>query len=135
MNSRPGAVTFVGIMMFIGAGAYLAGAIVNLFLWLRPDQVQTWYGQPISDWYWVINGGLNLVLVVGFAWIGRMALAGDYAAGVTVNMLAVINLVFAFFSLLHGYGWVALAVSIIVLIANNTAAAQAYYRRNLPAAA
>lgn len=120
--------------MFVGAAAYLAGAVLDLILWLRPDQVQTWFGQPISDWYWVINGAFNILLVIGFTWIGRQALAGDYAASVTVTMLAVLTLVFSFFNILHGYGWVTMAVAIVVLIANNTASAQAYYRRSLPAA-
>ena len=131
MEKRPGTVTFVGIMMFVGAAAYLVGAVIDLFLWLRPDQVQTWFGQPISDWYWVINGTLNVLLFVGFLWIGRLALAGDYGASITVTMLAVLNLIFSFFNILHGYGWVTLAVSVAVLVANNTSSAQAYYRRNL----
>lgn len=131
MEKRPGTVTFVGIMMFVGAAAYLVGAVIDLFLWLRPDQVQTWFGQPISDWYWVINGTLNVLLFVGFLWIGRLALAGDYGASITVTMLAVLNLIFSFFNILHGYGWVTLAVSVAVLVANNTSSAQAYYRHNL----
>lgn len=135
MTKRPGAVTFVGIMMFIGAFGYLLGTIVDIYLWLQPEEAQTWYGARISDWYWIMNGLLNAILVVGFIWIGRLALRGDYAAGMTVNLLAIINLIFSFFNLFHGYGVITLLISVVVLVANNSKAAQDFYKRSLPASA
>jgi len=131
-GKRPGAVTFASICMFIGAAGYLAGFIIDIFLIIQPDEKQLFYNNQVSDWYFVINALLDAALVVGFIWIGRMALAGDYGAGMTINLLAIINLVFSLFNIFHGYGWITLIVSVLVLILNNTAAAQNWYRQGLP---
>lgn len=134
MMSRPATATFAAVMMFIGALGYAAGVAINLTLLLRPNDVQLLYGASVSDWFWIINGTLDAILVVGFIWVGRMALRGDYGAGMTITLLAVLNIFFSLFKLGHLYGWVVLAVSVAVLAANMTASAQAWYRRGLPVA-
>ncbi len=134
MMSRPASVTFASAMMFIGALGYAIGVVINLTLLMRPDEAQLLYGAPVSDWFWIINGTLDAILVVGFIWVGRMALRGDYGAGMTITLLAVLNIFFALFKLGHLYGWLILAVSVAVLAANLTASAQAWYRRGLPVA-
>ena len=130
-TGRPGAVTFAAIMMFLASIGYAVGAVVCIWLLLNP-QDQTFYGREVSDWFWVFQGILDVALFIGFIWIGRMALRGDYSAGMTITMLAVLNIFFSLFSLLHIYGAVELALSVAVLIANLTPAAQGWYRRNLP---
>jgi hypothetical protein len=129
--SRPGSVTFVSFMMFVGGVAYLFGAALNVYLWFQPGEVQLFYGAEVSDWYWVINGLLSLFLGVAFIWVGRLALAGDYSAGLTITMLAIINIVFSLFNLFSGYGWVTLLVSILVLALNQSRSAQDWYRRSI----
>ena len=131
-GARPGTVTFSAWMMFLGALGYLIGFAVNIFLIIQPDEQQLFYGHAASDWYWVIMALLDATLVVGFIWVGRMALAGDYGAGMTITLLALINLVFSFFNIFQGYGWFTLFVSIAVLIANNTRSAQGWYQSHLP---
>ena len=128
--ARPGAVTFAAIMMFLASVGYAVGAVVCIWLLVNP-QDQTFYGREVSDWFWVFQGVLDVALFIGFIWIGRMALRGDYSAGLTITMLAVLNIFFSLFSLLHIYGAVELALSVAVLIANLTPAAQGWYRRNL----
>lgn len=131
---RPGSVTVVGILMIIAGIAYLVGAAINVWLWVQPGEAQLFFGGGISDWYWVVNGVLSLFLGLAFIWVARLAMAGDYGASVTITMLAIINIVFSLFNIFHGYGWVTLAVSIVVLGLNQGRAAQDYYRQGLPVA-
>ena len=131
MDRRPGSVTFVAIMMFVAAVAYAFGAVWNFVLWLAPEEQQLFYGRAISDWYWVVNGSLSLLLAVLFVWVARMAMRGDYAAGMTITMLAILNIVFSLFNIFHGYGWVTLAVSVLILVANQSAASQSWYAQSL----
>jgi hypothetical protein len=132
VDRRPGTVTFAAVMMVVAAVGYAVGFVFNFFLLMRPDQVQTWYGQPISDWYWVINAALDGILVIGFLWVASMAVRGDYGAGMTITLLAILNIVFSLFKLGHIYGWIVLVASIAVLVANQSGSAQAWYRRSLP---
>ena len=132
MTQRPTSVTFAAIMMFIGSVGYAIGVVINLVMLFNPGEQQLLFGSSVTDWYWIINGGLDAVLVVGFIWVGRMALRGDYGAGMTITLLAVLNIVFSMFRLGHIYGWVTLAISIAVLAANMSASAQDWYRAHLP---
>ena len=132
-SQRPGVVTFAAVMMFLAAIGYAVGAAVCIWLLVHP-QDQTFYGREVSDWFWVFQGILDVALFVGFIWIGRLALRGDYSAGMTITMLAVLNIFFSLFSLLHVYGIVEMVLSFAVLAANLTPAAQAWYGRRLPSA-
>jgi len=131
--TRPRAVTFAAIMMFVAAVGYAVGVVVCIWLLANP-QDQPFYGREVSDWFWVFQGALDLALVFGFVWIARLALRGDYGAGMTITMLAALNIFFSLFSFLHVYGAVELVLSVAVLVANLTPQAQAWYVRNLPTA-
>ena len=128
MDKRPPAITVVFVLMMVAAAGYLVGTGLNLFFLFQPEEQQQWFSRPVSDWYFVINAVLDAVLFIGFVWIGRLALRGDYGAGMTVTMLAVINLVFSTFSLIYGYGWVTMLASLAVLVVNTSKPAQAWYR-------
>ena len=131
-GARPGSVTFSAVMMFLGALAYAAGVVINIVMLMRPEQQQLLFGATVTDWYWIINGSLDAILVIGFIWVGRMALRGDYGAGMTITLLAALNIMFSMFRLGHVYGWVTLAISIAVLAANMSSSAQDWYRAHLP---
>ena len=131
---RPLAVTFAAVVMLVAAVGYAVGVGVCIWLLVNP-QDQSFYGREVSDWFWVFQGALNLALVFGFVWIARLALRGDYGAGMTITMLAALNIFFSLFSLLHIYGAVELVLSVAVLIANLTPRARAWYVRNLPTVA
>jgi len=131
--ARPRAVTFAAIMMFVAAVGYAVGVVVCIWLLANP-QDQSFYGREVSDWFWVFQGALNLALVFGFIWVARLALRGDYGAGMTITMLAALNIFFSLFSLPHIYGAVELALSVAVLVANLTPRARAWYVRNIPTA-
>lgn len=130
--SRPTTVVFVTAMMYVGSFVYAVGVVINLIMFFRPDEVQLLFGSPVNDWYWIINGSLDFILVIGFAWVARMAYRGDYGAGMTISLLAVLNIVFSMFRLGHIYGWITLAISIAVLAANLSSSAQDWYRAHLP---
>ncbi len=132
IGQRPATVTFAAIMMYLGSVAYAVGVVINIYMLMHPDEQQLLFGSAVTDWYWIINGGLDFVLVIGFAWVARMALRGDYGAGMTITLLAVLNIVFSMFRLGHVYGWVTLAISIAVLAANMSSTAQDWYRAHLP---
>ena len=128
MEKRPPAITVVFVLMMVAAAGYLVGTGLNLWFLFQPEEQQQWFSRPMSDWYFAINAVLDAVLFIGFVWIGRLALRGDYGAGMTVTMLAVINLVFSAFSLVYGYGWVTMLASLAVLVVNTSKPAQAWYR-------
>jgi ABC-type Na+ efflux pump permease subunit len=130
---RPKSVVFASAMMYFGAFMYAVGVVINLTMLFRPEQVQLLFGSPVNDWYWVVNASLDFILVIGFAWVARMAYRGDYGAGMTISLLAVLNIVFSMFRLGHVYGWITLAISIAVLAANLSSSAQDWYRAHLPA--
>lgn len=133
IGQRPASVTFAAIMMYVGSFMYAVGVVINIIMLMRPAEQQLLFGSTVTDWYWIINGGLDFVLVIGFAWVAMMALRGDYGAGMTITLLAVLNIVFSMFRLGHIYGWVTLAISVAVLVANMSSSAQEWYRSHLPA--
>ena len=133
IGQRPASVTFAAIMMYVGSFMYAVGVVINIIMLMRPAEQQLLFGATVTDWYWIINGGLDFVLVIGFAWVAMMALRGDYGAGMTITLLAVLNIVFSMFRLGHIYGWVTLAISVAVLVANMSSSAQEWYRSHLPA--
>lgn len=125
---RPASVSFAAAMMFLGALGYVVALGIHLYLVFQPGESQLFYSQPAPDIYWILMACLDFVLAVGFVWIGRLALRGDGGAGMTINLLAIINLVFSLFSILQGVGWATLVISVLVLIANNTSSARAWYQ-------
>lgn len=131
-TSAPGTIVGTAVFMAIGALGYLAGAVFSIWLLMQPAEAQLLYGAAVGDWYWVLNAALDGILVIAFLWLARYAIRGDYGAGMTITLLAILNLFFALFRLGHGYGWVAIAVSIVVLLLNNSPSAQAWYRSHLP---
>ena len=130
---RPSSVVFASVMMYVGSFMYAVGVVINLTLFFRPEQVQLLFGSSVNDWYWIVNASLDFILVIGFAWVARMAYRGDYGAGMTITLLAVLNIVFSMFRLGQIYGWITLAISLAVLAANLSSSAQAWYRAHLPA--
>lgn len=127
---RPASVSFAAAMMFLTAVGYVALLGIHLYLVFQPGEAQLFYSQPASDWYWILQAILDVVLIFGFTWIGILAMRGDAGAGMTINLLALINLVFSLFNILQGVGWATLVISVLVLIVNNSPSAKNWYRSN-----
>lgn len=125
--ARPGTVTAVAVLCYFGAVLKLITVVAFVILAFRPGQVQRLFGAPVSDWYWIVSAVLALLLALIYAWIARRELVGDPQAWALVNVIAVINIAFAFFELASGAGWVAIAVNAVVLILNNTNASRQYF--------
>ena len=132
MDRAPATVVATAIAMCIGALGYVVGAGYSVWLLMEPAEAQLLYGASVGDWYWILNAGLDLLLAIAFAWLASQALRGNYGAGMTITLLAVLNIVLALFRLGHVYGWVALVVSVVVLALNNSPSALAWYRSRLP---
>lgn len=126
-RSRPGTVTAVAVLFVLGALVQFFTSIVCVVLVFRPGDVQQFFGAPVSDWYWILTATLSFILALIYLWVAQQQLAGSPEAWLLVNILAIINIIFAFFQIASGTGWVALAVNAIALILNNTAASRNYF--------
>ncbi|MFZ1362628.1 MAG: hypothetical protein WAS05_06820 [Candidatus Nanopelagicales bacterium] len=127
-GKRPGTVTLIAILIFLAGIIQLIATAVAIVLIFQPGDVQHLHGQPVSDWYWVLTAVLSFIMALIYFWIAKGALRGDAEAWMLINILAVINIVFALFQLAFGTGWFSLVINIIVLIINNTQNARAWYR-------
>lgn len=125
---RPGSVTAVAVLVFIGALLQFVAAGAAIFLALRPGEVQQLFSQPITDWYWWMTAILSLILGVIYIWIGRGLLTGDPQAWLLVNVLTVINMIFALFQIPFGTGWLALVLGAVILIMNNTMSSRTWFQ-------
>lgn len=133
-SRRPASVSFAAAMMFLGALGYLVGLGIHIYLIFQPGEAQLFYSQTAPDIYWILMACLDAFLMIAFVWIGMLAMRGDPSAGMTINLLALINLVWSLFNILQGFGWATLVISVLVLIVNNTSSARAWYRAGTPLA-
>lgn len=127
-GKRPGTITIIAVLIFLAGILQLIATAVAIILIFQPGDVQHLHGQPVSDWYWVLTAVLSFIMALIYFWIAKGALRGDAEAWMLINILAVINIVFALFQLAFGTGWFSLILNIIVLIINNTQKARAWYR-------
>ncbi len=125
---RPPNVTAVGVLVIIGAVLQFLAAIATVILALRPGDLQQLFGASVSDWYWFTSGLLSLVLGLIYIWIARGVFLGNSQAWMLVNLLAIINLVFAVFEIPVGTGWAAIFLNVVILLLNNTAGAREWFQ-------
>jgi len=129
---RPGGVTIVAVLIFIAA---IVNLIVGIALILSPigenPVVVNSLGKEssIPTLWLIMNGVLALLLGLIYIWLGRMTLAGSQGAHVLIQVLAVINIVFALFRLSDSSGWAAIVVNGLILILVNTAGAKQWFTR------
>ncbi|MEI2728410.1 MAG: hypothetical protein V9E85_04820 [Candidatus Nanopelagicales bacterium] len=128
MQKRPGAVLAVAILVFVGAIVQFLTALIAIILAIRPGEAQELFSQPVSDWYWVLTAVLSFILGMIYVWIGRGMLAGDPQSWMLVNILAIINVVFALFQLPTGNGWTAFFLNLVILGLNNTGASKRWFQ-------
>lgn len=127
-GKRPGTITIIAILVFLAGIIQLIATAAAIVLIFKPGDVQHLHGQPVSDWYWVLTAILSFIMALIYFWIAKGAMRGGAEAWMLINILSVINIVFALFQLAFGTGWVSLAINVIVLIINNTQNARAWYR-------
>lgn len=129
---RPGTVVVTAILVFIIGLMNLLAAGVAVYLATRPGEVETLYGAPASDWIFWFDALMSFLLFLIYIWLGFGQLKGSAQAWMTVNLLMFINIVFAFFQLFYGTGFVTIFFCLLVLILNNARGAKAYFMSNLP---
>lgn len=127
-GKRPATVLAVAVLVFIGAIIQFVTAAIAIILAIRPGEDQQLFSQPVSDWYWVMTAVLSFILGLIYIWIGRGMLAGDAQSWMLVNILAIINIVFAFFQLPTGNGWTAFFLNLVILLVNNTGDSKRWFR-------
>ncbi len=111
----------------VGAILQFLAAASAVVLALRPGTVQHLFGASVSDWYWITSAILSLILGLIYLWIAKGVFRGNSQAWMLVNLLAIINLVFAVFQISVGIGWAAIFLNVIILVMNNTASARAWF--------
>jgi hypothetical protein len=119
--TRPFGVVFVAILLVLGALFNLILGFMLIFAIWEPRDIANATVNVGGFWLFV-SGALSIVLALIYLWISRLALAGSQTAYVLINFLAIINIIFALFSLPIGWGMIAL--NVLVLIAVNTANAK-----------
>lgn len=129
---RPGTVVVVAIALMLMGVLNLIAAGAALFLALKPGESETLYGSATSDWVWYFSALMSFVLFLIFIWLAKGQLKGSAQSWMIVNVLAVINIFFAFFQLFYGTGFITIILALIVLALNNARGAKDYFMSNLP---
>lgn len=127
-GKRPGTITLIAVLIFIAGFIQLIATAAAIVLIFKPGDAQLLHGQPVSDWYWILTAVLAFIMALIYFWISKGALRGDAEAWMLINILVIINIVFALFQLAFGTGWISLVVNLLVLIINNTHKARDWYR-------
>lgn len=127
---RPFTVTLV--MFFIGLSAILNLVFGTLLMFAIFGENPT-FTDPLGNQHtisgaWLFfNGAITFILGLMYLWLIRMSAIGSATAQVIIQMLAVINLVFAIFNL--PYGWYTILLSSIVLILVSNHKATLWFRQ------
>lgn len=127
-GKRPGTITLLAALIFFAGILQLIATVVAIVLIFRPGDVQQLHGAPVSDWYWVLTAVLSFIMALIYFWIAKGAMNGNAEAWMLINILAIINIIFALFQLAFGTGWISLLLNVIVLVINNTAKARSWYQ-------
>ena len=134
VTRRPAGVTFVAILIFlaalynIGLGIWMIISPIGSNPTIPGTTDQSGNGVQIPGWWLILNGALALLLGLIYLWLGQMTLVGSQSAQVLIQVLCVINIVFALFRL--PYGWIGLALNVVILIIVSTGSAKAWFSRN-----
>lgn len=129
---RPGTVVVVAIALVLIGLLNLFAAGGALYLALQPGETQTLYGGNTSDWVWYFSALMSFILFLIFVWLAKGQLKGSAQSWMIVNVLAVINIFFAFFQLFYGTGFITILLALLVLALNNARGAKDYFMSNLP---
>lgn len=83
----------------------------------------------IGGGWLVFNGIITFILGLLYLWLIRLTAAGSATAQVIIQMLSVINIVFAIFNL--PYGWYTILLSTIILLLVSSAKATMWFRQTV----
>jgi hypothetical protein len=81
----------------------------------------------IGGGWLLVNGIITLILGLMYLWLIKMTMIGSATAQVIIQILAMINIVFAIFNL--PYGWWTIFISMIILLMVSSAKATMWFRQ------
>ena len=81
--------------------------------------------QNVSGFALFVNGALYVIMGFIYFWLLQLTMAGSATAHLIISMFAVINIVFALFSL--PFGWGQIIANVIVLLLVNTSRSKAWF--------
>ena len=129
---RPFGVTLV---MFVIALAAILNLVLGTLLIFsifgeNPTIVDPLGNEHTIGGGWLLfNGIITFILGLLYLWLIRLTAAGSATAQVIIQMLSVINIVFAIFNL--PYGWYTILLSTIILLLVSSAKATMWFRQTV----
>ncbi len=127
---RPFGVTLVAVLIGFGALLNIAFGVLMIFAIFGTNPTLTdplGNDHVISGGWLLVNGIITLILGLMYLWLIKMTMIGSATAQVVIQMLAVINIVFAIFNL--PFGWWTIFVNILILLMVSTARATMWFRQ------
>lgn len=127
---RPFGVTLVAVLIAFAALLNLIFGILMIFAIFGTNPTLT---DPLGNDHvvgggWLLfNGIITFILGLMYLWLIKMIMIGSATAQFIIQMLAVINIVFAIFNL--PYGWWTIFISMIILLMVSSAKATMWFRQ------
>lgn len=127
---RPFGVTLVMLVIAIAAVLNLVlGTMLVFSIFGENPTFTDPFGETreIGGGWLVFNGIITFILGLMYLWLIRLTAVGSATAQVIIQMLAVINIIFAIFNL--PYGWYTILLSTIILLLTSSAKATMWFRQ------
>ncbi len=127
---RPFGVTLVAVLIAFGAVLNITFGILMIFsiFGTNPTITDPLGNQHVIGGGWLLfNGIITFILGLMYLWLIKMTMIGSATAQFIIQMLAVINIVFAIFNL--PYGWWSIFISMIILLMVSSAKATMWFRQ------
>ena len=127
---RPFGVTLVMLVIAIAAVLNLVlGTMLVFSIFGENPTFTDPFGETreIGGGWLVFNGIITFILGLMYLWLIRLTAVGSATAQVIIQMLAVINIIFAIFNL--PYGWYTILLSTIILLLTSSAKATIWFRQ------
>lgn len=127
---RPFGVTLVMLVIAIAAVLNLVlGTMLVFSIFGENPTFTDPFGdtRTIGGGWLVFNGIITFILGLMYLWLIRLTAVGSATAQVIIQMLAVINIIFAIFNL--PYGWYTILLSTIILLLTSSAKATMWFRQ------
>jgi len=129
-TSRPFGVTLVMVVIAIAAIFNLIIGTLLVFSVFGDNPTFTDpFGETreVGGGWLIFNGAITFILGLMYLWLIKMTAIGSATAQVIIQMLAIINIVFALFNL--PYGWWTMLFSLIILFLVSSARATMWFRQ------
>ena len=128
---RPFGVTLVAVLVAVAAILNITFGILIMFSIFGDNPSftdPTGTVREVSGFWLVFNGAIMVLLGFMYLWLIKMIMIGSTTAQFIIQMLAVINIIFAIFTL--PYGWYTILISFIILIMVSGAKATMWFRQS-----